>query len=71
MQNPIIIFAINKIIILSVITKQNIENQLIKNEIINKFFLLKKLKINMNNIVPKILPKWFKLPNKPNFVSSI
>ena len=70
-QNPFIIFAINKIITLSVIVKQKIEKQLIKKEIINKFFLLKKLKININNIVPKILPKWLKLPNKPNFVSSI
>ena len=56
-QNPFIIFAINKIITLSVIVKQKIEKQLIKKEIINKFFRLKKLKININSIVPKILPK--------------
>ena len=45
--------------------------QLIKKAIINKFFLLKILKINMNRIVPNILPKCIQLPNNPNFLSSI
>ena len=40
-QKPFITLVINKIIVFSVIVKQNTEIQTIKNEIINKFFLLK------------------------------
>jgi len=43
-QNPFIIFAINKIITLSVIVKQKIEKQLIKKEIINNILSIKKIK---------------------------
>ena len=71
MQSPFNTLEINNIIILCVIVRQKTEMQLIKKEIINKFFLLKILKINMNKIVPKILPKCIQLPNKPNFLSSI
>jgi len=43
-QNPFIIFAINKIITLSVLVKQKIEKQLIKKEIINNILSIKKIK---------------------------